>query len=447
LRALDIDPGVVHMNEGHAAFAAVELAAAGVRAGATFEAALADVRGRTVFTTHTPVPAGNDTYPADQVRPALAGLARSAGVDPDAIIRLGRTRPDDEHEPFGVTQFALRASRAANGVSLRHGGVSREMWRELWPERDVEQVPIGHVTNGVHIPSWVGAPMRDLLDEHLGADWTSAAADPATFARIDAIPATALWDVRCEQRRLLVEYVRDISQLQRIARGDPRENVEAAAKAFDPGVLTVGFARRLATYKRFNVLLHDVQRAFAMLRGDRPLQLLLAGKAHPRDDDGKRLVQQLFGVRRQERAFHRVVFLEDYDLNVAARLVRGCDVWINVPRPPMEASGTSGMKVAVNGGLQLSVLDGWWAEGYDGDNGWSLSGDVDDDHGAQDARHACELYRLLEDEVVPEFYDRDAAGIPQAWIVRVKRSMRTLIPAFSATRMVQEYEQKIYRES
>ena len=446
LRALGIDPGVVHMNEGHAAFAAVEMASAGVRAGATFDDALADVRRHTVFTTHTPVPAGNDTYPPDQVRSALSGLAFSAGIDPDTIIRLGRTRPDDEHEPFGVTQFALRASRAANGVSLRHGGVSREMWRALWPEREVDDVPIGHVTNGVHVPSWVGAPMRRLLDEQLGAGWERAAADPATFARIDAIPAAELWAVRNEQRRLLVDYVRDRSQLQRIARGDPREKVEAAAKAFDPGILTIGFARRLATYKRLNVLLHDVQRAFAMLRGDRPLQLLLAGKAHPRDDDGKRLVQQLFRVREQERAFARVVFLEDYDLDVAARLVRGCDVWINVPRPPLEASGTSGMKVAVNGGLQLSVLDGWWAEGYDGENGWALSGDVDDDHGAQDERHAAELYRLLEDEVVPEFYERDEDGIPQAWIARVKRSMRTLIPQFSATRMVEEYEQNIYRE-
>jgi starch phosphorylase len=445
LRALGIEPGVVHMNEGHAAFAALEMAAARVRAGASFEDAFEDVRRHTVFTTHTPVPAGNDTYAPDDVRAALAPLARSAGIDAETIIRLGRTRPDDEHEPFGVTQFALRASRSANGVSRRHGGVSREMWHALWPERAVADVPIGHVTNGVHVPTWVGAPMRELLDRHLDAGWERAAADPATFARVDAIPAVELWAVRCEQRRLLVEYVRDRSQLMRIARGEPRDYVEAAAKAFDPAFLTIGFARRLATYKRLNVLLYDVQRSFRLLRGDRPVQLLIAGKAHPGDDDGKRLVQQLFAVRSQERAFERVVFLEDYNLGVARRLVRGCDVWVNVPRPPLEASGTSGMKAAVNGGLQLSVLDGWWAEGDDGANGWSLSGDVDPDHGAQDARHAAQLYRLLEDEVVPEFYERDGDGIPQAWIRRVKRSMRTLIPAFSATRMVAEYEQRIYR--
>jgi starch phosphorylase len=445
LRALGIRPGVVHMNEGHAAFAALEMTRSDVEAGKDFAAAFDEVRRRTVFTTHTPVPAGNDTYPADQVRRALKPLASSLGVDPSEIIRLGRTRPDDEREPFGVTQFALRASRGANGVSERHGGVSRGMWSSLWPEREIDDVPIGHVTNGVHVPSWVGAPMRRLLDRHLGEGWPLRAGDPATFAAVDAIPAAELWDVRSEQRRLLVEYVRDRSQLYRIARGEPREYVEAAAKAFDAGVLTIGFARRMATYKRLNVLLHDVQRSFALLAGERPIQFLVAGKAHPRDDDGKRLVQQLFAVRKQQRAFERVVFLEDYNLGVAARLVRGCDVWINVPRPPLEASGTSGMKVAVNGGLQLSVLDGWWAEGYDGTNGWALDGSIDDDHAGQDARHAGELYRLLEDEIVPEFYDRDEAGLPQPWIERIKRSMRTLIPAFSATRMLSEYEQRIYR--
>ena len=445
LRAIGIEPGVVHMNEGHAAFAALEMIRSEIEAGTDFAAAFEQVRRRTVFTTHTPVPAGNDTYPADQVRRTLEPLAASLGIDADEIIRRGRTRPGDEGEPFGVTQFALRASRAANGVSLRHGGVSREMWRSLWPSREVEDVPIGHVTNGVHVPSWVGAPMRCLLDRHLGEGWPLRAGDPATFEAIDAVPAAELWAVRSEQRRLLVEYVRDRSQLYRIARGESREYVEAAAKAFDPGVLTVGFARRMATYKRLDVLLHDVQRSLALLGGERPIQLLLAGKAHPRDDGGKRLVQQLFAVRSQQRAFERVVFLEDYNLGVAARLVRGCDLWINVPRPPLEASGTSGMKVAVNGGLQLSVLDGWWSEGYDGSNGWAIDGSIDDDHGAQDALHANELYRLLEEEIVPEFYERDPAGLPAAWIARVKRSMKTLIPAFSATRMVAEYEQRIYR--
>jgi starch phosphorylase len=446
LRALGVEPGVVHMNEGHAAFAAIEMTRPAVEGGVGFDAAFEARRRHTVFTTHTPVPAGNETYAPDEVRQAIGRLAASLGTDVDEVIRLGRTHPDDGREPFGVTQFALRASRAANGVSLRHGGVAREMWRGMWPDREVADVPIGHVTNGIHVPSWVGAPMRRLLDRHLGDGWPLRAADPATFEPIDAIPAEELWDVRCQQRRLLVDYVRDRSQLQRIARGEPRDYVEAAAKAFDPGVLTLGFARRMATYKRLYLLLHDLQRSFAFFRGERPVQLLVAGKAHPGDDEGKRLVQQLFGVRSEQRAFERAVFLEDYDLGVAARLVRGCDAWINVPRPPLEASGTSGMKAAVNGVLQVSVLDGWWAEAYDGANGWALSGDVDRDHGAQDARHADELYRLLENEVVPQFYDRDAAGVPQSWIQRVKRSMRTLIPAFSATRMLAEYEDRMYRE-
>jgi starch phosphorylase len=445
LRALGIRPGVVHMNEGHAAFAALEMTRAAVEGGAPFADAFADVGRRTVFTTHTPVPAGNDTYPADQVRRTLEPLAGSLGTSAQEVIRLGRTRPDDDDEPFGVTQFSLRASRSANGVSLRHGGVSREMWRTLWPSRDARDVPIGHVTNGVHVPSWVGTPMRRLLDRHLGEGWAQRCDDPATFQAIDAIPAAELWAVRTEQRGALVDFVRDRSQLQRIARGEPRDQVEAAAKAFDPEVLTVGFARRMATYKRLDVLLHDVQRGFALLRGERPIQLLVAGKAHPRDDGGKRLVQQLFAARAEQRAFERVVFIEDYNLAVASRLVRGCDLWLNVPRPPLEASGTSGMKVAVNGGLQLSVLDGWWAEGYDGSNGWALDGSIDLDHARQDARHAGELYRLLEDEIAPEFYARDADGLPAAWIARVKRSMRTLIPRFSATRMLAEYEQRIYR--
>jgi starch phosphorylase len=445
LRALEIDPGVVHMNEGHAAFAALEMSRPAVQAGQDFAGAFAAVRERTVFTTHTPVPAGNDTYDPDEVQRVLAPLAASLGADTEQIIALGRTHPEDRREPFGVTQFALRASRAANGVSRRHGAVAREMWQPMWPDRTPDKVPIAHVTNGVHVPSWIGAPMRRVLDRHLGEDWLRRAADPDTFSAVETIPPAELWDARSEQRRLLVEHVRDRSQLYRIARGEPRDRVEAAAKAFDPRALTLGFARRMATYKRLHLLLHDVERSFRLLDGDRPVQLLVAGKAHPRDDDGKRLVQQLFGLRTDRRAVQRVVFLEDYDLGVAARLVRGCDAWINVPRPPLEASGTSGMKAAVNGGLQVSVLDGWWAEAYDGANGWALRGDVDDDHGAQDARHAEELYRLLEREVVPEFYARDDAGIPQAWVQRVKRSMRTLIPAYSATRMLADYEQHVYR--
>jgi starch phosphorylase len=446
LRAMGIEPGLVHLNEGHAAFASLELAHQEAEAtGMTLEDAFEAARAKTIFTTHTPVPAGNDTYDAGQVSEALGGLAQSLGVDVDAIIRRGRTNPDDGWEPFGVTQFALRTSRAANGVSRRHGEVAREMWQGLWPGRPVDEVPIGHVTNGVHVPTWVGPPMRALLERHLGEDWMVRSADADTWAAIDAIPDADLWEVRQQQRAELVDYVRYKSVADRLARSEPRTYVEAAAHAFDPDVLTIGFARRLATYKRLNLLAKNIHQALDLLSaGKSGIQLVLAGKAHPRDDDGKRLVQELFASKLEGAAGARTVFLDDYDLTMAARLVQGCDVWLNLPRPPLEASGTSGMKSAVNGGLQLSVLDGWWAEGYDGHNGWALSGDVDDDHGAQDHRHSEELFRLLREEVLPEFTQRDDAGVPTAWVARVKASLKTNAPGFAAGRMLRDYQEGFY---
>jgi starch phosphorylase len=444
LEALGIEPGIVHLNEGHAAFVSLELARRESSGNGALQSALEIAKRRTVFTTHTPVPAGNDTYPAQQVADTLAHIAGTLGVAADEIISLGRTNPAEQAEPFGVTQFALRTSRAANAVSRRHGEVAREMWQPMWSDLPVDDVPITHVTNGVHIPTWLGPAMWELLDRHLGAGWLDRATDPATWAPVDDIPAAELWEVRKTQRAQLVDYVRRRAVVDRLARDEPRAYAEAAA-AFDPDVLTLGFARRLATYKRLNLLLQDVERGMRIVAGDRPVQLLLAGKAHPRDEGGKRLVQGLFGAKHAPGFADRVAYLDDYDLNMAAWLVRGCDVWINLPRPPLEASGTSGMKNAVNGGLQLSVLDGWWAEGYDGGNGWALSGDVDHDHGAQDARHAHELFRLLEEEVAPEFYRVGADGIPHEWVARIRRSLRTLGPVFGAGRMLADYETKVYR--
>jgi starch phosphorylase len=400
---------------------------------------------QTIFTTHTPVPAGNDTYPAAQVLDALAGVTAELDADPAAVIARGRTRPDDEAEPFGISQLALRASRAANGVSRRHGEVARGMWRDLWPGTEEADVPIGHVTNGVHVPTWLGAPMRELLDRHLGEGWLDRAADRATWEPVDGIPDEELWAVRCAQRAEFVDYVRAKSVSDRLGRDEPRGYVETAATAFDPDALTIGFARRLATYKRLHLLVRDTGRAMQLLSDGRPVQIVLAGKAHPRDDDGKRMVQHLFSFKWAPEIGGRVVYLDDYDLSSAARMVRGCDVWLNLPRPPLEASGTSGMKSAVNGGLQLSVLDGWWAEGYDGENGWALPGDVDDDHGEQDHRDAAELHRMLDQEVSREFYDRDAAGLPRAWLARVRRSLKTNGPDFSATRMMRDYVERFYR--
>ena len=435
LHALGIEPGVVHLNEGHAAMACLELARS-----ADFES----VRQRTVFTTHTPVPAGNDTYPATQMAEVLSGIASEMGVDADELVRRGRTHPD-ESEPFGVTQFALRSSRIANGVSARHGEVAREMWHELWPDRPVGDVPITHVTNGAHIPTWIGGPMRELLDRHLGDGWTDRAVDPATWEPVDEVPAEELWAARSAQRRELIDVVRERSVSDRLGRGDTAEYVRAAARALDPDMLTIGFARRVATYKRLDLLLRDLDRALALLSDDeRPVQLILAGKAHPKDDDGKRLVQRLFEMKAHGPVGRRVVYLDDYDLALGAAMVRGCDIWVNVPRPPLEASGTSGIKSALNGGLQLSVLDGWWPEAYDGSNGWAISGEVDHDHGAQDWRHADELYRLLTDDAVPTFYGRNERGVPQDWLDMVRASLRTIGPRFGAGRMVRDYAEQIY---
>ena len=443
LEALGIDPGLIHLNEGHAAFASLELARRQAD-GRGLEQGLAAARERTIFTTHTPVPAGNDTYPGEQVAEMLRGVVADTGSHADEIVRRGRTHPDDVNEPFGVTQFTLRASRGANGVSRRHGEVAREMWHGLWPDRSPQEVPITHVTNGVHLPTWLGVRMRDLLDRHLGSAWWENSADPATWAPLADVSDEELWDARNAQRRLLIENARMRSVMHRRARGEPADYASAADRALSPDALTIGFARRVATYKRLHLLLQDRERTLALLAGDRPVQVLIAGKAHPRDDDAKRLIQGLFSVKNEPGVRDRVVFLDDYDLATAAQLVQGCDVWVNVPRPPLEASGTSGMKSVVNGGLQLSSLDGWWAEAYDGENGWALSGDTSYDHWAQDTHDAAQLLTLLEDEVMREFYERDAAGRPTAWLARIRKSLVTLAPQFSAARMLIDYERKLY---
>jgi starch phosphorylase len=391
------------------------------------------------------VPAANETSPAAQFLGVVADLAGEPGIDDDRLLGLGRIRPDDPGEPAGMTALALRGSRHTNGVSARHGEVSRRMWRPLFPDRPGEAVPIRHVTNGVHAPTWVATPLRQLLDQYLGDDWPHRAADPATWEPIERIPDGELWAARNELRHRLVELARTRSVTDRLTRGETLQYVEAAARTFADDVLTVGFARRIATYKRLHLLSYDAERALRLLDGDRPIQVLIAGKAHPRDDAAKAVVQSMFALRTSPAVASRVAFLEDYDIALAQVLVGGCDVWVNVPRPPLEASGTSGMKSALNGGIQVSVLDGWWAEAWDGQNGWAIDGDTDSDELAQDARHATALYELLEREVVPTFYDRDEDGVPRAWMQRVKRSMRTIGPRFAATRMVNDYTRDVYR--
>ena len=445
LEALGVDPSLIHLNEGHAALAPLALAGRHVRAGERPTDALRAARDMTVFTTHTPVPAGNDSYPAEQLRQAIARAAAELALPEAEVIGLGRTHPLQEGEPFGVTQAALRLSRAANGVSRRHGEVSRRMWQSLYPGASERAVPIGHITNGVHIPTWIGAPMRVVLDRHLGPDWLRRADDPRTWEPVQAIPGEELWAARDHQRGDLVDFVRRRSTQDRLLRGDDREYVQAAARVFDPEVLTIGFARRVAMYKRLDLLTMDLEWTLSLLGGERPVQVVLAGKAHPHDEEAKLSLQRLFGLKHATIVGKRVVYLDDYDLAIAARLVRGCDVWLNVPRPPLEASGTSGMKSAFNGGLQLSVLDGWWAEAYDGENGWALPGEVLDDANAQDERDAEILHRVLDDEIVPAFYARDEQGVPAGWVARIRASLQSLGPRFCAARMLREYVEGPYR--
>jgi starch phosphorylase len=439
LRALGVDPSVVHLIEGHAAFAPLELARQRVVAGEDVEAALAAVRARTVFTTHTPVAAGNESYAAEDVVAVLgAPFERWA----DRIRAAGSTGADDR---VGMTSLGLRLARASTAVSRRHGEVARAMWAPLFPGRAVDDVPIGHVTNGVHLPTWMAPPMRALLNRHLGDGWLLRADDPATWEPVDDIPDEDLWHVRCRMRADLAAYVRGADTSARLARYESRASVEAAAGAFEPDRLTLGFARRVATYKRLPLLYRDVDRVTALLEKPDTVQFVLAGKAHPKDDEAKGTIADLFRLGWPASLSARMTFLEDYEMGMASRLVAGCDVWVNLPRPPLEASGTSGMKSALNGGLHLSVLDGWWAEAYDGSNGWAVGdGSPEGDDGQEDARDADAFYDLLEDEVLPRFNDRDADGVPQAWVAMVKASLRTIGPRFGATRMLRDYIANVY---
>lgn len=411
-----------------------------MRGGLPFEHALAEARRRVVFTTHTPIPAGNEHYGQEEILELLGHLPGELGIDPATFLALAQ--PADA-ATFGVTELALRTSRSANAVSALHGQVSRAMWRSLWPERAEAEVPITHVTNGVHAPTWIAPELQELLDRRLPPGWR--AGDPGAWAAVEGIPDGELWAVRNALRTRLVEFVRRKTVGDRLARGETIPYVEAAASTFDPEVLTLGFARRVAAYKRLDLLIRDPSRALALLQGPRRLQLVIAGKAHPSDDGAKRLVQRIFELKDLTGAKGYVAFLEDYDLETARHLVAGCDVWLNLPRPPLEASGTSGMKAALNGGLNLSVLDGWWPEAYDGSNGWALGADGMQDEDARDARDATLLYELLEREVVPGFHDRDASGVPVGWVRRVKASLRIAGSSFTTARMMSEYLQRVYR--
>lgn len=425
LRALGIDVGVYHLNEGHCAFVPVALVGERIVQGKTSWAdALAEVREHCVFTTHTPVPAGHDRFDWKVVDATLGPWRESLGLPIGAFMDLGRVRPGDWEESMCMTVVAMRTSAATNGVSALHGHVSRKMWRDLWPDRDVESVPIGHVTNGVHPTAWMAPAAQRLFDRYVPG-WRDRIWDPDVWATVDAIPDAELWELRKELRRPLVDAV------------------AATGRRFDPDALTIGFARRFAPYKRGNLLFSQPDRLKAVL--DRyPVQFVFAGKAHPRDTWGQGIVAEV--VKRSEhRDFRdRVALLQDYDIALGRVVTRGSDVWLNNPRRPHEASGTSGQKVVLNGGLNLSVLDGWWPEGFDGTNGWAIgAGEELPDEAKQDALDADALYRALEEQVLPEWVDR-VDGIPRKWLHRVRRSIRTCIPRFSSHRMVRDYTLEMY---
>jgi starch phosphorylase len=438
LAAMGIDPSVIHVNEGHGAFAPLELATMLTANGAATDEALDAARARTVFTTHTPVAAGNESHDASTVLEVLDGL-----VSPERLRELGSI--DGDGDVVGMTSLGLRLSRTATAVSRLHGEVARRMWRPLYHVTSDDDVPIDHVTNGVHVPTWMAEPMRELLDRHLGPGWRHRADDPAAWEGIERIDDEELWETRSLLRARLIEYVRYKDTAARLSRYEDVSAVDAVEHALQPDRLTLGFARRVATYKRLHLLFRQPTRLEVLLGKDDTVQLVIAGKAHPRDDEAKASLAGLIRRPWAPEVAPRIAFIEDYDLNVAAHLVAGCDVWVNLPRPPMEASGTSGMKAALNGALNLSVPDGWWAEAHDGSNGWVVGdGSQANDPEAQDDHDAAVLFDLIERELLPMFHDRDERGVPRAWMARVKRSLMTIGPMFGTDRMLREYLARVY---
>jgi glycogen phosphorylase len=404
------------------------------------------VRERCVFTTHTPVAAGHDEFDVALVDKGFGDWPqRALGLSREEFSALGRV-DGDSGESFGLTPLALRMSRSINGVSRKHGEVSRELWHKMWPEGTVSEVPITSVTNGVHPATWVAPLLRRVYARCVGKDWIERARDAGAWRYgIEKIADDDLWQAHLALKQRLVAFIRDLSFDARLARGESEEHIEAARTMFDPEILTIGFARRVAGYKRWDLILSDRELLAKFINdAEHPVQFVFSGKAHPQDQGAKRVLQELIDWQRDPSVRQRVAFIEDYDQEIARQMVQGVDVWMNVPRRPQEASGTSGQKVAINGGLNFSVLDGWWMEGYDSDNGFAI-GDLSETNDAEmDRQDAESMYRMLSEEIIPRFYDRDGAGLPRRWIAMMKRSIGTLAPQFSSDRMVAEYVERIY---
>ncbi len=447
LKAMGINPGVLHLNEGHSAFAIFEAIRTRMEEeGIGFTSAASMIPREVIFTTHTPVPAGHDRFPAELVEEHLGPLREQLGISHENLMGFGRQYPTDSGEPFCMTILGLKLARRANAVSSLHGEVSRAMWKGLFPERPEDAVPIGHITNGVHVPSWLAPQMCRLYDRHLGVGWQRHSATAQTWAAIENVDDGELWETHLALKAQLLDFVRHRAQEQALRRDEPQEVVQELGRILSPDALTIGFARRFATYKRAGLILADIERLAAMVNDPkRPVQFVFAGKAHPHDEPGKRVLQQIAAMMRDSKFADKFAFVEDYDINVGRYLVQGVDVWLNNPRRPLEASGTSGQKVVLNGGLNLSVLDGWWAEAYDGLNGFAIgAGRTHSDTQLHDSRDGEDLYRVLHDEVIPLYYQRDRDGLPRGWIQRMKRTIRTLGWRFNADRMVKDYTLKCY---
>ena len=447
LKAIGITPGVLHLNEGHSGFAVLEAIRDRMREeGIGFEAAVPRVSRQVVFTTHTPVPAGHDRFSASLIEEHLGPLRDSLGLSHDWLMSLGRESAHNHHEDFCMTVLGLKLSRRANAVSALHGEVSRNMWTGLFPGKAEDDVPIGHITNGVHVPTWLAPQMSRLYDRHLGTGWRAQSAEARIWEGIENIDDGELWETHLSLKTDLLHFVRNRAMDQAKFRGEDRDDVLKLGRVLSPDALTIGFARRFATYKRANLILADIEKLASMVNDPkRPVQFVFAGKAHPRDEPGKRVLQEIAQMMRDRQFGDKFVFVEDYDINVGRHFVQGVDVWLNNPRRPLEASGTSGQKVVLNGGLNLSVLDGWWAEAYDGMNGFAIgTGRTHSNMDVHDSRDRDDLYRVLREEVIPLYYQRDSDGLPRGWIKRMKRTIRTLGWRFNADRMVMDYTLKCY---
>jgi starch phosphorylase len=447
LKAVGANPGVLHLNEGHSGFAVLEAIRDRMEEeGIGFDLAAANVTREVVFTTHTPVPAGHDRFHSGLIEEHLGPLRDQMHISHDRLMSLGREHPENHHEEFCMTVLGLKLSRRANAVSALHGEVSRSMWTGLYPGRMEDEVPIGHITNGVHVPTWLAPQMFRLYDRHLGTGWHEHGSDAHIWDGIESVDDGELWETHVGLKARLIEFVRRRVVEQAERRGESADVIQRLGRVLSPDALTIGFARRFATYKRADLILGDIEMLASMVNNaKRPVQFVFAGKAHPRDEPGKQVLQRIAELNRDKKFAGRFVFVQDYDINVGRHFVQGVDVWLNNPRRPLEASGTSGQKVVLNGGLNLSVMDGWWAEAYDGLNGFGIGkGRTHTDQHRHDTRDREDLYHALREEVIPLYYQRDQDGLPRGWIKRMKRTIRTLGWRFNADRMVMDYTTKCY---